>query len=412
MKLYSAVLISSFFAILLGGCTLTTQNPSLSLLDPYHPDFDLDSFIQDEIEKERIPGLAAAVIVGDELVWAKGYGFRNIETQAPVTTTTPFRLASVSKLFTGTGMMMAWESGAFEWEADINDYLPFEVENPLKYPEPITPLNLATHTSGIVENGAIVQCGTYYYDENGAPASLTNWVKEKDVCQNLTPLELGTYLKEYLTPTGDIYDENLNFTTPNKFSYTNAGTALAGYLVESITDIPFDTYLENNIFQPLAMENTRIGFEDFDPAEIAYPHIPDGDQIIPMPPYTYAAWPAGGIWSNVEDLAKFLIVIMNKGQYDGGQILSAESVKIMLTPVYDDNQAIFWYQGLQRWGQGTHVLIGHIGQNYGVATMMFFEPETDTGVIVLANLQERSRKAGAFKIMRILFEHSEILANK
>ena len=306
--------------------------------------------------------------------------------------------------------MMAWERGAFEWVADNNDYLPFEVENPLKAPEPITPLNLATHTSGIVENGAIVQCATYYFDENEHPASLANWVKEKIVCPNLTPLESGTYLEEYLTSTGDLYDENLNFTTPDKFSYTNAGTALAGYLVETSTGIPFDTYLEENIFQPLAMENTRIGFKDFDPAEIAYPHIPDGDQIIPMPPYTYAPWPAGGVWSNVEDLAKFLIVIMNAGQYEGGQILSAASVKMMLTPVYDDNQAIFWYHGRQRWGRGVHILKGHIGQNYGVATLMFFEPAADTGVIVLSNLQERSRRAGAFKVMLTLFEHSEVLA--
>ncbi|MCP4360945.1 MAG: beta-lactamase family protein [Chloroflexi bacterium] len=90
---------------------------------------ELDAMFTELVAEENIPGMAVAIVAQGEVVWSEGYGFANIQTQQPVTPDTPFLIASVSKLFTGVGVMKAWEQGHLSLDANINDYLSFPVDN-------------------------------------------------------------------------------------------------------------------------------------------------------------------------------------------------------------------------------------------------------------------------------------------
>ena len=110
------------------------------------------NFIESIMESDNIPGLSVAVVKGEHIVWDKSFGMANIEQNIPVSDTTMFMLASVSKTVTATALMQLWEDDLINLDEDINSYLPFNVVHP-DYPNiSITPKMLLTHTSGIKDN--------------------------------------------------------------------------------------------------------------------------------------------------------------------------------------------------------------------------------------------------------------------
>ena len=161
---------------------------------------ELINFIESIMESDNIPGLSVAVVKGEHIVWDKSFGMANIEQNIPVSDTTMFMLASVSKTITATALMQLWEDDLINLDEDNNSYLPFNVVHP-DYPNiPITPKMLLTHTSGIKDNWNVMD----YYDGD-------------------SELALGYYLEQYLTPNGDFYNQNAgtesSITLINKEKY-------------------------------------------------------------------------------------------------------------------------------------------------------------------------------------------------
>ena len=196
---------------------------------------NIDEYILDFMDNRDIPGLSAGIVKSDEIVWNNAYGYANIEENIKVENTTLFHTASISKTITGTALMQLYEQDYFELNDPINDYLPFQVDNP-NYDTDITFQMLVTHTSTIRDNWDYMP--SYEGD---------------------SPLSLGYYLEEYLTPGGEFYNSSRNFYNkePGKgFNYCNVATALVGYLVEIISGMPFDEYCQMHIFDPLDMYET------------------------------------------------------------------------------------------------------------------------------------------------------------
>ncbi|MCP5046678.1 MAG: beta-lactamase family protein [bacterium] len=345
----------------------------------------LREFINSIMDRDHIPGLAACIIKNSEVVFAEGFGFANIERQIKVTPDTLFMLASVSKTITAVAAMQALEKGGIAMDTDINNYLSFEVRNPSFKGRAITLKQLLSHTSSIIDNGAVMD-DYYVY---GADTTVT----------------LGEFLYDYLDENGREYDEDRNysgFAPGTGYEYTNIGNALVGLLVEVVMNMPFETFCSQNIFQPLSMNETGWHLEGLNRDNIAVPYLYRSGSFRAQQHYTFPDYPNGGLRTSVSQLARFLMMFIDYGTYDGVQLLTPESVTAMREvhfPSLDPNQALTWAY----WTLSGMRLLGHGGGETGVTTEMFFRPDDGVGVIVLTNGDDLTLD----EILKRLFEEAE-----
>lgn len=329
-----------------------------------HAQTALDTYILNKMEDEHISGLGAALVKDGELLWFGNYGLANREENIPVTESTIYMLASVSKTITVTAVMQLYEDGLFQLDDAVNDYLPFDVYNP-NYPDSvITITQLLTHTSAIRDNWDLLP----YYDGDA-------------------PIPLGDFLFDYLSVDGVNYNAALNFAdfAPNTtYEYCNVAVALLGYLVEEISGQPFNAYCNENIFEPLCMDNTGWFLREIDTSLVAHPYSYLGDEYVDNGLYGYPDYPDGQLRTTVLSLTKFMYAHMNDGNFDGYQLLDSATVALMRSEIVPD---ILDLQGLIFYGyeDAYGAWWGHNGGDAGVSTDMYFNDETNTGLIVLTN---------------------------
>ncbi len=326
---------------------------------------ELDTQIATLVEGIDVPGLAIALIDTNGVAWSQGYGYADLDAELPVTPDTPFLVSSNSKPVTAAAVMHAWESGLFALDDDINDHLPFVVDNPQLDGETITLRDLLTHTSSILDSEFYVQ----------------GYQPGDPVLANLV-----AFLAGYLIPGGEWYDPDANFAPDvpgTSWQYGNVGIALAALLVQTERGIPFADYCESAIFAPLNMTNTHWFLADYaDPGVIALPY--DNDHQ-PMAHFGHPTWPAGQLRSSVDDLGRFLAAIMNGGTLDGMRILDAATVEVMLTPQLGDLGDIGVRQALGWTYDASGTLVGHNGGDPGATVVMYFDPVAEIGVVILIN---------------------------
>ena len=202
----------------------------------------MDGAVNAELIARHIPGASVALVRGDQVIFAKGYGYADIEKRQPVVANqTLFRIGSVSKLFIWTAVMQLWEEGKLDLDADVNTYLK-DFQIPATYSEPITLKNLMTHTPGFED---LATDGRLFVNNSS------------DI------MPLGKYLKDRMParirPPGEVT------------AYSNYGSALAAYIVAQVSGMPYDEYVEKNILLPLGMRNTT--FEQPLPPEALEKHV-------------------------------------------------------------------------------------------------------------------------------------------
>jgi CubicO group peptidase (beta-lactamase class C family) len=340
----------------------------------------VDNRINAWMRKEKVPGLAACIIIGDKVVWSNGYGWANIEKDVSFTPDdTLFQIASVSKTITATAVMQLRDKGLFKLDDDVNKFLPFSVRNP-KYPnKPITFRHLLTHTSSIQDNDFVYS--TY---SEGDPV-----------------ITLEKYITEYFTCNG-LYWTKKNYSKycpGEEENYSNVGFGLLGYLIETISRKPLETYLQENIYVPLCMLETSFYITDIDAFRHAIPYtyarkhrkklIDEGDGLL-LPEgtsprkgfnghvlYSYPTLSDGLIRTSVHQLARFMIAYMNGGSYNGQCILKTKTVEEMLSVQFGKEQGLGWFKSGSRWG--------HDGSDPGCAAGMLFDPKSKIGIIILCN---------------------------
>ena len=356
-KQLTITIITGLILVLSYQLTAQTTQPKSS---PY-----LDGIIETHMANAHIPGLSSCIVKEGQIRWIGAYGMANFEQDIPVDTSTLFMLASVSKTVTVTALMQLWEEDLFELDDDINDYLDFEVRIPGFPTAPITFKMLCTHTSSIEDNWGIM----YYY-----------WGQD-------SPIPLGEYLFDYLNPEGANYDPELNFLNQppgTVYDYSNTGAALIGYLVEIMGDSTFSYQTQENIFEPLGMNETSWFLSELDTLHIAMPYSWNGSGYTPYGHYGYSDYPAGQLRTSIDQLANFLLCYMNGGTVQGQQILQSETVDMILTPQIPQiapDVCLIWHRVFS----GGKVYWGHGGGDNGVKTTIYFRPEDNTGVIFLTN---------------------------
>jgi CubicO group peptidase (beta-lactamase class C family) len=338
---------------------------------PRPDDFD-SAFIQD-MKAAKIPGAAILFIRDGQIESANGYGLADLQTKRAATPDTLFTIASISKTVTATALMTLYEQGKFSLDDSIDPYLPFEVRNP-NFPDmPITFRMLLSHTSSIQDSDVYDE----YYTLQQSPALPDS------------PIPLGEFLKDYLSPDGKLFSAKDNFlqnAPGTTYTYSNIAFGLVGFLTERISGMPFDVYCKQAVFGPLDMDHTAWYFKDVDTELMAVPYGYDNLLRQPKPYgfYGYPTYPDGTLKTSVNEFARFLSVFINEGKtFEGKPFLAPGTVKEMLTlhsfsgTDSGDSVGLAWHS---RGG-----FYFHTGGDPGIFTITIFNPDTNQGVVLFSN---------------------------
>jgi CubicO group peptidase (beta-lactamase class C family) len=353
--------------------------------------FDLRSFVREQRRKAKTPGIAVAVVRGDGVVATAASGWADIANEVRVTPDTVFMLASVSKTVTCAALMTLVEDGALDLDANVNDSLPFEVHVPHAPTAAVTTRMLLTHTSAIRDR----------YGVWGTPYSNPTLYFHGD-----SPIALGDFERSYLVPGESRYRERANFYDRRPgaaYSYSNIAVALAGYVAEVVAGQDFDALARERILTPLGMDQSGYRLDDITTKNLAVPYRLDRDtgDFKPYFQYGYPDYPDGALRTSAVHLARWLAAFMNHGEHLGVRVLDRATVREIRRNQLPD--VVSWHQGLIWYGASPrgYFRMGHTGGDYGMATRMFFRPDTQVGVVSLCNSYLGAKRWDAFRAIEL-----------
>ena len=332
--------------------------------DPAKLEAFMDGVIYSQMDENNIVGVTLAVVQDGEIILSKGYGYADRENRIPVDPAeTLFRPGSTSKLLTWTAVMQLIEQDLIDLDADVNEYLDFKIPDRLHgrdesdAPGPVTMRHLLTHTPGFEDRGE----GLFVLDPEEV-------------------LTLEDYLKKNIParvfPPGEV------------MAYSNYGTALAGYIVELLSGMPFAEYVEKNIYGPLGME--RSTFRQPLPEDLA-PYMAEGYNFFNGTYYRgsfeyISALPAGSMSGTAEDMARFMIAHLQKGYYEGERILEESTAREKHSRQFSKHpqQDGMTFGFIEQSINGRRV-INHGGNTFLFATGCYLVPEENVGLFVSYN---------------------------
>lgn len=313
----------------------------------------LDGLVPLQIEQADIAGAVITIVKDGRVLFAKGYGFADAAARTPVSPeTTLFRTGSVTKLFTWTAVMQLVEQGRLDLDMDVNAYLDFRI--PHTHGVPVTLRNLMTHRGGFQET----------LKNLGA--------------QRKGRVDLGAYVRSNIPD--QIYKPG---TMP---SYSNYGAALAGYVVERVSGVPFDRYVESRILEPLGMTAATLR------TPLPKPFVAGmskGYVLASGEPGDFEivnGYPAGSMSASGLAMTRFMMALLNQGALDGQRILKAETVSRMLDTVtaYDPRQNGIALGFIEESRNGLRIL-GHGGDTVYFHSDLHLVPEERLGFFVSYN---------------------------
>ena len=315
----------------------------------------IDDIVPAHLSAADIPGATVAVVLGGETVLITGYGVADIEDGRPVDADTIFRIGSIGKIVTFTAVMQLVEQGQLDLEADVASYLDFALPDRLQHhpfrgdPGPITLGHLLTHTAGFEDAR-----GGYSLDAAAVP-SLAETMRDRMPARIFRPGEA--------------------------VAYSNYGAALAGYIVERVTQRPFAEYVEQHVFEPLGM--TRSTFAQPLPPDLA-PHLARASRIIDgelqRDRFVFTAMtPAGSTSTTANDMARFMLAHLD----DGGGILTPDTLALMHDRRFGHHPRLdgMTFGFVERTVNGQRVLF-HGGDIFSFQSGLFLLPEHDLGLFV------------------------------
>lgn len=309
------------------------------------------------LRDKHIAGGVVTIIQDGKVLLAKGYGFADLQEQVPVTAqTTLFRIGSISKMFTWISVMQLVSQGKLKLDEDINHYLK-DFQIPATYPQPITLKDIMTHTPGFED------------------------------------LVIGLFAKDSLSlkPLGEILSKEMpaRVRPPGTFaSYSNHGTGMAAYIVEQVSGMPFNDYVEKNILAPLQMNATS--FRQPLPKALQ-PNMSKGYQYsggeFREKPFEYVPlYPVGAAASSATDMVHFMDAILRHGRWGSSQILDSATLAFMEGPAHRHHPSVnpmrYGFMDMSRNGVN---IIGHGGDTFWFHSLMALLPESNMGIFVSFN---------------------------
>jgi len=323
-----------------------------------------DNYVQDNMEKWMIPGMAVGIVADGELVFSKGYGVKDIDLDEAVTPETIFQIGSTSKAFTAFLMGQLIDEGKINWKDRVVDHFPeFQMYDPW------------VTSNFLIEDLMAQHSGLPPY--SGDLASILNFSRD-----------------EIIEKIRLIPPEN---TFRTDFAYQNNLFLVAAKIIENSTGLSWEENVKRKIFDILGMDESSntaedyrrtgnfsmtYGFYDNEITKLEF----DGNLF--KFPYVYG--PAGGINSNIIDMSKWLALQMNVGSIDENILLSEEQYNFLHRPATligsDDSKIMFYCQAWIYEQRRDYKVYWHNGGTIGCKTMVAYLPDDDLGIIVLSNL--------------------------
>jgi CubicO group peptidase (beta-lactamase class C family)/S-formylglutathione hydrolase FrmB len=358
MKNLNTFLIINAFVLLLSYSSICQDSELASL----------ENFIQNYTVENHKPGFAACIIKNDSVYWNGNFGFANLTDSIPVTDSTLFNAMSISKTFASVCIMQLWEDGLIEMDENINNCLPFQIDNPYLESDSITIRFLMTHSSCIIDNNFLA------YITVGDPT-----------------IQLGDFLEDYLSPGGQYYNSGnfLNQTqgTIPAYNYTNIGMGLTGYLVEVLTPMSFKEYSIENLLAPLEMSHAGWFLADLNLDNLAIGYEYNAGQFQSYPHYGVPFYPGMSLRTNVKELSHFVLMMLNRGEYLNNMVIEPETADSM-----SSLQLNFNYTGLGLRREtincitGPKIIWGHKGGgSYGYAAEFQMCKDENTAILYMSN---------------------------
>ncbi len=368
----------------LGTNVPAAPSQALGPTDPAELETFLDELFAKDMEEYHIAGAAISVVKDGQLMFAKGYGYADLENGIPVDPEqTIFRIGSGTKPFTWTAVMQLVEQGKLDLEADVNTYLDFRI--PDTYPQPITLKHLLTHTAGFED---------LFFEVLALDAD------------DLMPARewLISHMPARVRPPGD------------SAAYSNYGTSLAGYIVARVSGQPYDQYIQEHILGPLGMLHSTarspIPPELRAYASIGYTYVDGAFQAFPDYLGQPAFDPAAAISASATDMGRFMIARLQGGRYSDANIAEVRILKEitaqqMHSTLYTPDPRIlgnaYGFFDFSDNGQRT---IGHSGESHPFNILLLLLPDQDLGVFVAYNSEGGGDLTNQhFGFQRAFFDH-------
>ena len=339
----------TFFIAFLSSVSVANERIDFSDIKQH-----LDVEIPKILEKHNAPGVALAIVEGDQIVGFRSYGFANIESQKEITESTMFNVGSISKLATAWGVMQLVEQGSIELDKPINQYLKrWKIPDSEFDVKKVTLRNILSHTSGL-------SLGPYLGWDS--PDNLSSIVES---------------LKGDNNGSGAV---ELMHEPDTRWSYSGGGYSVVQLLIEDVSGTTFEHYMQEKVFKPLNMKNSTFNITEEILTRSATPYDENG-KVTDMLYFNEKA--AAGLQTTVIDLARFnMAILRNKnGQFNGAPLLSEKYIKLMIEPAPNTNG---------RWSM-SYVIdeenssLGFAGYNRGWIALSRSITDMNYGYVVLTN---------------------------
>ena len=338
----------------------------------------LESFLLRQTETGAVPGFSVAVVKGDRLVWAKGFGVADLATGSPATPRTSYLWFSMTKIVTATAVVRLAEGGKLDLDVPADEY--FRGFKEVSQPTPVTVRQLLNHSSGLA---------------NPLPI---RWVRSAGTPALDRRVFVGRLLAKH---------RKLKSIPGKRASYSNLGYLVLGEVVSEVAGTSYEEYVLEEILSPLGM--VRTGFSYPEPAgdgaatgyqplwrpltPLLRATLPRGvvgarqGRYVSFDPF-YVKGPAyGGLVGGVEEASRFVVLHLNGGQANGTRILSAQSVAEMrrLTPRGGKRDfGLGWFRSHEA-RERRPAFVEHLGGGAGFWNVMRIYPEDSLGVVVMGN---------------------------
>ena len=320
----------------------------------------------DSVQAYRhIPAISAGVIMGDDLVWSRGYGTLDADHKIPASSDTIYSICSISKLFTSVSLMQQWEQGKVRLDEPITTYLPWAKFKPTGEDSvPITLRGLLTHSAGLPRESAFP-----YWSGPDFPFPTEEQIR--DTIAKQTPFPAERY-----------------------FQYSNLGLTLVGETVEAVSGQPYAEYAKARVLDPLGLHDTRT----YMPMDLYGKRLAvgygalkrDGTRDLLKPFNTRGITPAAGYTSTVPDLAKFAswqFRLLRTGKED---VFKASTLREMQRVQFiDPAWKITFGLGFAIQRRDDRTYVGHGGDCPGYQSILMLRPEDELGVVIMDNSAER-----------------------
>jgi CubicO group peptidase (beta-lactamase class C family) len=356
--------LTTYLATLLFICLLSTTTIA-QISSP-----KIDSLMAESLIKFKVAGAAIAIVKDGKVIHSKGYGVADINTKKPVNENTNFQIASNSKAFTTAALAILEEEGKLKWTDKVKDHIPeFKMYNEY-VTENFNIQDLLTHRSGLG-----LGVGDLMFFPDGS---------------NFTVKDVVTSFQHFKPVSA--------FRT--QFDYDNLLYIVAGEVIARASGMSYESFVQNRIIEPLQMNNSFVGILLKDKSNLSTPHSSESGTIKTIDAYDIGMGSAaGGIYSNVTDMSKWMIMRLNKGKYGidlKSSIFSLKNHNEMwrIHTVTETNPNPRYNSHFSGYGLGWglsdakgNLKVSHTGGLPGMLSIVTMYPDLNLGIVILTNTE-------------------------